>query len=195
MRTCTAGSRRADGAAALHRGFTLLELLVTLVVIGLVSALAAPAIASRLLDPPAARSARLLRSLVDQAHGRAAAIGRPVAVVWLPGSRRFTLADAGAGAPRGGPAPSSGARGQPLPMRTAGLGAERALDIPAELPVDVRDFAAVRGGPWRDPAARATVLFPLGGSTGGSVRIGAGPDAVWLRIDPLTGNADYARTP
>lgn len=181
MPTSGAGSRPAPPERASGRGFTLLELIVVLSIMAIVSALAAPALASRFLDPPGSRSARLVKGLFEQARVSAAPAGQPVAVVWLPVSRRFVLTRAAGG----GPPTASPARER----ETLGV------EIPGEVEVVTRGFAAVEGGRWEGERPEGILFFPLGGSTGGSVLL-RGPGASRsVVVDPLTGDATYEEIP
>jgi type II secretion system protein H len=161
-----AGSRRAAGRPE-AAGFTLLEILVTLAIVAVVTALAAPAISSRLLETPFDRSARLLKGMLEQAHAQAAVTGQTVSVVWAPEARRFTLRE---------------------PRR------ERGFTIPAGVDVTARGLtrASVEVGV---PDRRAGIAFyPLGGSTGGSIGLRAGANAAQLAVDPLTGYVEMTIT-
>ena len=164
MRISAAGSSRLGSG-----GFTLFEIIVVLAIVALVTALSAPALASRMLERPEERTARRLRGLVSEGRQTAASTSRPVALVWAPDVRRFTLVDAESG------------RTLPQP----------ALDVPSSVQVEASGLAPVDGQGW-DPQARGLLLLPLGGSTGGEVVVGAGDRAVVVRVERLSGIARYA---
>jgi general secretion pathway protein H len=149
-------------------GFTLLELLVTLAIIGIISSLAVPAIASRLNENRTSESARLLKGFMEAARTAATTRGEPLAVVWNAELHGFELRR---------PEPDRSAHSPP------------ALAIPRDLEVAFgRDPAAPEGG-------RPTVgflFYPLGGSTGGAVTIGETGAEISLTVDALTGAIRYA---
>lgn len=178
MRTSRAGSR------ASAPGFTLVELLVVLAIVGIVSALAAPAVASRFLERPPAKTARSVRGLFDEARRLAAETGAPVAAVWVPETRRFALE---------------------LPEGATGLARPLAVEIPREVEAEVSglvsvgeelaaSFSHVASGDAEVHVARldGILFFPIGGSTGGRVVLHDGESTVALWIDPLTGYTAYA---
>ncbi|MFN2433040.1 MAG: prepilin-type N-terminal cleavage/methylation domain-containing protein, partial [Gemmatimonadota bacterium] len=171
-------------------GFTLLELVVTLALVALVTALAAPAIASRLLETPAARTARLVRGMAGEGRASAAATGRAMVLVWSVRERAFTLAPVGDEAARGVAAmearPGTGASGGPRPPRS------RTLAVPDEVRVEASGMAPVQGGRWIGGDAAGLLFLPLGGSTGGSVTLTSGSERILVRVDPVTGYASFA---
>ena len=133
----------------------------------IVTALAAPAISSRLLETPFDRSARLLKGMLERAHAQAAVTGRTVSVLWAPEARRFTLQE---------------------PDR------QRGLTIPPGVDVTGRGLtrASVEVGV---PDPRLGIAFyPLGGSTGGSIALRAGTAAALLSVDPLIGSVEMTIT-
>jgi general secretion pathway protein H len=149
-------------------GFTLLELLVALAIMGLVAALAGPAIAGRLLDPPAARSARLVKGLLEQARAAAPSRGAPTAVTWIPEGRSFLL---------------------------VGIEPGRSFQLPEGVEASFQGLTQIQQ-PGRAPGRLAGILFhPLGGSTGGSIVLREGTTEVHLRVDRLTGAAVYEDAP
>jgi general secretion pathway protein H len=164
MRISRAGS---DARRVAPAGFTLLEILVTLAIIAIVSALVAPAIAGRLLEPPPQRSARLLKGMLEEARARAATRGVAVPVLWSPETRRFTL---GGGA------------------------AERALEIPADVEVTTQDLVNAGSDAAGIETLQGVVFFPLGGSTGGSVVLRSGSSVISLRLQRLSGNVELGTT-
>jgi Tfp pilus assembly protein FimT len=141
---------------------------VTVAIIGVVSALAAPAIASRLLESPLSRTTRTLKGMLEEARAQAAVRGEDVAVLWSPEARRFAL------------------RG---PRR------QHVLAVPPGVEVSANDLVIAAGEPGSPGAQPGMVFFPLGGSTGGSIGLRAGAEAAFLSADPLTGSveAEYSR--
>ena len=186
MRTSTAGSE-------VRRGFTLVELVVVLAVVSLVAAFAVPALAGRFTRRPLPDTARAFAGLVTEARVRAASAGRPVAVVWLPRSRRFTVVEVATG--DGGAIEERRARGTGSGRSPAAGGrpAERrrpVAEVPPEVEVVAGGLAPVRGIGAGGEDARGAVLFPGGGSTGGAVVLRSAAGSIRVAVDPLTG---YAR--
>jgi general secretion pathway protein H len=177
MSTSKAGSRcritaRARRLAPAGRhsgsgGFTLLEILVTLAIMAVVSALAAPAIAGRLLETPIDRSAHLLKGMLQEAHAQAAVRGETVTLLWSPEARRFVLQE---------------------PQR------ERGLTVPSGVEVSVQGLMRASGEEGSLDTRAGIVFYPLGGSTGGSIGLRAGARTARLSVDPLTGSVDAAIT-
>jgi type II secretion system protein H len=167
MATSRVGNRllaRRHAAA----GFTLVEILVTLTIIAVVSALAAPAIASRLLESPLSRTTRLLKGMLEEARAQAAVHGEAVAVLWSPQARRFAL---------------------------RGLRREYFLAVPPGVEVSADSLVLAAGEPGSPDARPGVVFFPLGGSTGGSIRFRAGSKTTSLSADPLTGSVEAEYSP
>jgi len=161
--TATAGPVERRGSRS---GFTLLEILVTVAIIAIVSALAAPAIAGRLLESPLDRTTRLLKGMLEEARATAATRGEPVTVLWRPESRRFSL---------------RGSRG------------EHVLAIPGGVEVSAVGLMRTSGDPASPEAREGIVFFPLGGSSGGRVELQAGGEAAGLEPDRLTGTVHLER--
>jgi general secretion pathway protein H len=164
MPTSRVGSSARRPARRPAAGFTLLEILITIAILGLVSALAAPAIASRLLETPLDHSARLLAGMLQEARARAAVRAEPVAVLWSPEGRRFTL---------------RGAKG------------EHVLALPPAMRVEARGL--VTGLPGMPAGRQGIVFFPLGGSTGGSITLRSSAGSATLRADPIAGTVQTVR--
>ncbi len=171
MPTSRAGNRAAHaGHDRRHRtasGFTLLEILVTLTIMAVVSALAAPAIAGRLLDSPIDRSARLLKGMLQEAHAQAAVRGEAVSVLWSPEARRFGL---------------------------QGPERERALAIPSGVEVSAQGLVRAGAEEGSADTRSGIVFYPLGGSTGGSIGLRAGTRTARLSVDALTGSVEATIT-
>jgi type II secretion system protein H len=159
MPTSRAGSSRARNLAGTG-GFTLLEILVTVAIIAIVSALAAPAIAGRLLESPLEHTARVLKGMLEEARADAAVRATPVAVLWSPQSRRFAL---------------------------RGRDREHVLPIPPDVQVTVAGLVRAEGDPGSPDTRDGLVFFPLGGSTGGGVTLSSAGRTMTLRTDPMTG--------
>jgi general secretion pathway protein H len=144
-------------------GFTLLEILVTLTIMAVVTALAAPAIAGRLLESPFDRSARLLKGMLQQAHAQAAVTGQTVSVLWSPETRRFVLQE---------------------PRRVRGF------TVPVGVEVSAKGLTRASVEEGLPDTRSGIVFYPLGGSTGGAIALRAGARNALLSVDQMTGSVE-----
>lgn len=148
---------------ARRRGFTLAEILVVIVVIGIVSAAVAPALARGARPHPADAAAEEVRALL--AGGRRAAVrgGVPVAVELDTRTGRYRVA---ADLPEGPP-------GKPV--------AEGALRLPAGVTVDP------------PAGTRRFTFGVLGAGQGAPVVVRSGGRTAAVEIDPWTGEVRAQR--
>lgn len=140
------------------RGFTLIELIVVLAVLGLITALAMPMFAGALPGARLKAAARDLGAELRYARAQAIAGNRETTLTIDLAARRYAI----------------------LGART-GPGESRAL--PEELEIKVRTARRELAGD-----ARASIrFFPDGGSTGGRITLSRGERRYLVGVDWLTG--------
>lgn len=89
----TSGSRRL----ALRRGFTLIETIIVIVVIGLILRFALPGFSRTLRVGRVNRSAQVLSADVERAFSTAARQRKPVRIAWNGSAMQYTLTDRSSG--------------------------------------------------------------------------------------------------
>lgn len=88
---------RRDLPRALRRGFTLIEIVVVIVVIGLILRFALPGVSRSLRVGRVNQAAQVLSGDLDRAFSTAARQRKPVRVAWNNSAMQYTLADRASG--------------------------------------------------------------------------------------------------
>ncbi|MHB8773147.1 MAG: pilus assembly FimT family protein [Syntrophales bacterium] len=170
-------------------GFTLLELIVVLTIIGLMSVLVAPKLVGPLADLDLKTASQKISASLRYARSRAAAEKVTMVALFDFGANRLVIDP---------PAPPPGAAESNQGGREAGPAPEEANDRPTgrrtyRLPDNVKLVNGVsrEGGVQTDQFR--VVFFPSGGSSGGEITVANERGRRYsIRVDFITGTVQLA---